>query len=268
MNFCRSTILLTAAVLLFGSCSAPRQISYFQDQRPGNGQMTIPAPKEIKIQSKDKLSIVVNSQDWRLTNLFNLPVVSQQIGQESASGGGSGRGVSGYTVDSDGNIDFPVLGHLCVEGMTREQIAAFIKRELVLHDLIKDPVVTVEFLNLSINILGEVNSPGRYNIDKDRYTILDALSEAGDLTIYGKRDNIMVLRNENGKRRSYNINLCSADNLFASPAYYLQQNDVVYVEPNKTRARQSTINENNAHSISFWVSLASMMSTIFAWIIR
>lgn len=267
MNLCRSTVILAAVTMLLGSCGAPKQISYFQDQHPGDAPMTVPAPNDIKIRPKDKLSIVVNSQDWRLTNLFNLPVVSQQIGQES-SGSGSGRGVSGYTVDSDGNIDFPVLGYLCVEGMTREQIASFIKRELVLHDLIKDPVVTVEFLNLCINVIGEVNNPGRYNIDKDRYTLLDALSQAGDLTIYGKRGNIMVLRTEGGKRRSYSINLCSAANLYSSPAYYLQQNDVVYVEPNKTKARQSTINENNVRSVSFWVSLASMMSTIASWITR
>lgn len=268
MNLYRSAVLLTAVTVLLGSCSAPRQISYFQDQHPSNDQVDYPAPREIKIQPKDKLSIVVNSQDWRLVNLFNLPVVSQQIGQESSTGNGSGRGLSGYTVDSEGNIDFPVLGHLYVEGMTREQIAAFIKQELITHDLIKDPVVTVEFLNLTIDVLGEVKTPGRYNIDKDRYTLLDALSLAGDLTIYGKRDNIMVLRNEDGKRRTYSVNLCYADNLYASPAYYLQQNDVVYVEPNKTKARQSTLNENNVRSVSFWVSLASILSSVAAWIIR
>ena len=93
-------------------------------------------------------------------------------------------------------------------------------------------------MNLSVNVMGEVNRPGRYNIDKDHLTILDALSRAGDLTIYGKREKVSVLRNENGKRRVYGINLCSADHLYSSPVYYLQQNDVVYVEPNDTKARR------------------------------
>ena len=202
----------------------------------------------------------------RLTNLFNLPIVSQQVGQESSSG--TNRGLSGYTVDSKGDIDFPVLGGLHVQGMTREEVAVYIKKELQSHDLIKDPVVTVEFMNLSVNVMGEVNRPGRYNIDKDHLTILDALSQAGDLTIYGKREKVLVLRNENGTQRVYGINLCSADHLYSSPVYYLQQNDVVYVEPNDTKARQSTVNGNNVRSTSFWISLASLLTTISVLIFK
>ena len=115
------------------------------------------------------MSILVNSQDLRLTNLFNLPIVSQQIGMEGSSG--SNRGVSGYTVDSKGNIDFPVLGEIHIAGMTREEVATYIKKELQSHDLIKDPVVTVEYMNLSIAVMGEVNNPGRFSIDKDNLTI-------------------------------------------------------------------------------------------------
>ena len=146
--------------------------------------------------------------------------------------------------------------------MTREKVAAHIKQELQSRDLVKDPVVTVEFMNLSVDVMGEVNRPGRYSIDKDNITILDALSQAGDLTIYGKREKVLVLRNENGKQRVYGINLCSADHIYSSPAYYLQQNDVVYVEPNDTKARQSTVNGNNVRSTSFWISLASLLTTI------
>ncbi len=123
-------------------------------------------------------------------------------------------------------------------------------------------------MNLSVNVMGEVNRPGRYNIDKDHLTILDALSQAGDLTIYGKREKVLVLRNENGKQRVYGINLCSADHLYSSPVYYLQQNDVVYVEPNDTKARQSTVNGNNVRSTSFWISLASLLTTISVLIFK
>lgn len=259
MKFCK-IIIVAASVLVLGSCSTSKQISYFQDLRPGESELTLAAPTEIRIQPKDKLSILVNSQDVRLTNLFNLPIVSQQVGQENATS--QNRGLSGYTVDSKGDIDFPVLGALHVQGMTREDVAACIKKELQSHDLIKDPVVTVEFMNLSVDVMGEVNRPGRYNIDKDHLTILDALSQAGDLTIYGKREKVLVLRNENGTQRVYGINLCSADHLYSSPAYYLRQNDVVYVEPNDTKARQSTVNGNNVRSTSFWISLASLLTTI------
>lgn len=259
MKFCR-IIIVAASVLVLGSCATPGKISYFQDLRPGESELELTDPVEIKIQPKDKVSILVNSQDMRLTNLFNLPIVSQQVGQEISTG--TNRGLSGYTVDSNGNVDFPVLGEIHIQGMTREEVASHIKQELQSNDLVKDPVVTVEFMNLSIDVMGEVNSPGRYSIDKDRLTVLDALSLAGDLTIYGKRERVLVLRNEGGAQRVYGIDLCSADHLYSSPAYYLQQNDVVYVEPNDTKARQSTVNGNNVRSTSFWISLASLLTSI------
>ena len=173
MNFCKN--LIGAILLLFlGACSTSKEVVYFQDLRPGESELALTDPVEIKIQPKDKLSILVNSQDLRLTNLFNLPIVSQQIGMEGSSG--SNRGVSGYTVDSKGNIDFPVLGEIHIAGMTREEVAAYIKKELQSHDLIKDPVVTVEYMNLSVAVMGEVNNPGRYNIDKDNITIFSTFS--------------------------------------------------------------------------------------------
>lgn len=259
MNFCKN-LFLAAFLLFLGACSTSKEISYFQDLRPGESELTLAAPVEIKIQPKDKLSILVNSQDPRLTNLFNLPIFMQQIGQEANTN--SSRGISGYTVDTKGYIDFPVLGNIQIAGMTREEVASHIKSELQSHDLIKDPVVTVEYMNLSIAVMGEVKDPGRYNIDKDNLTILDALSRAGDLTIFGKREKVLVLRNENGKQRAYGVNLCSAEHLYTSPVYYLQQNDVVYVEPNDTKARQSTVNGNNVRSTSFWISLASLLTSI------
>lgn len=265
MSFCKN-LFLAASLFLLGACSTSKEIPYFQDLRPGESELTLTTPVEIKIQPKDKLSILVNSQDPRLTNLFNLPIFTQQIGQESNTE--SSRGVSGYTVDTKGCIDFPVLGKIFIAGMTREEVAAHIKSELQSHDLIKDPVVTVEYMNLSIAVMGEVKNPGRYNIDKDHLTILDALSQAGDLTIYGKREKVLVLRNEEGKQRVYGVNLCSAEHLYTSPVYYLQQNDVVYVEPNDTKARQSTVNGNNVRSTSFWISLASLLTSIAVLIVK
>lgn len=245
--------------LLSAACSTPKQINYFQDLS-ADASVQVNNATEITIRPKDKLSIVVNAQDLRLTNLFNLPVVSQQVGMEGNSN--TARGISGYTVDSAGNIVFPVLGQVHVAGMTREQLAQSIKERLTSDNLVKDPVVTVEFMNLNVTVLGEVNNPGRYAIDRDKLTLLDALGMAGDLTIYGRRDKVLVMRNEGGVQRAYTVNLCSAAQTMASPVYFLRQDDVVYVEPNDTRARQSTVNGNNVRSTSFWISLASLMTSI------
>lgn len=266
------SLSLQAAFFLFAvwvtfSCSAPSQVTYFQDLRPGESEQKVVAATEIKVRPGDKLSIIVNSRDPQLSQLFNLPYVSQQIGQISASKGagsasGSSQGISGYTVDEEGMIDFPVLGKLEIAGKNREEVAAFIKEELLSKNLVKDPVVTVEYMNLCISVLGEVTQPGRYSIDRDKVTLLDAISMAGDLTIYGKREKVLVLREEEGVQHVYGVNLCSAEHLYTSPVYYLRQNDVVYVEPNNVRARQSTVNGNNVRSTSFWLSLASFLTTI------
>ena len=261
MKFCK-ILSLPLIVLAAVSCSTPKEISYFQDLQPGVTELAITDPVEIKVRPKDKLSILVNAQDPKLTNMFNLPIVSQQIGQESTGSSGTSRGVSGYTVDSFGDINFPVLGKIRVEGMTREQIADYLTKQLKEQELIKDPVVTVEFMNLGVSVLGEVNKPGRISINRDNMTILDALSEAGDLTIFGKREKVLVLRQEDGKQRVYGVNLCSAEHIYSSPVYYLQQNDVVYVIPNDTKSRQSTVNGNTVRSTSFWISLASLITSI------
>lgn len=257
-----NAVCLFVLTVLLCSCGTPKQIAYFQDLHSGISK-TITNSKIVKVKPEDKISIVVKSKDPQLAELFNLPIVSYRVGQGKTSALASGnQQVSSYSVNSKGFIDFPVLGEIYVEGQTREEIASNIKKKLVDQNLIKDPVVTVEFDNLSYSVLGEVNRPGKFMIDRDRITILDAISAAGDLTIFGKRENITVLRHEYNKETVYTINLCSGVDLFESPAYYLQQNDVVYVEPNNARARQSTVNGNNVRSTSFWISLASLLTTI------
>jgi polysaccharide biosynthesis/export protein len=175
--------LLTVAFLL-GSCATPK-VAYFTDLKRGTAEQVL-NPLEIRIRPEDKISIQVNSKDPLLMNLFNLPIISRQIG--TTSGTSNSQGISGYTINKDGDIDFPVLGHIHVAGMTRAEIASYIKEELVSKNLVKDPVVTVEFMNLTVSVLGEVATPGRFNIEKDKLTLLEALSMAGDLTVYGKRE--------------------------------------------------------------------------------
>ena len=256
---------LSAAMLcalLFCSCASSKKIVYFQDMTEGHTGQTLES-QPITIRPEDKVSILVNSKDPELANLFNLPVVSRYLGMNAAGSTTQMQGgVSGYTVDSEGDIDFPVLGKVRVAGLSREQISSRIKEELVSQNLVKDPVVTVEFMNLTVSVLGEVSKPGRYNIDKDRITLLEAISMAGDLTIFGKRENVTVVRKTNGGESLYRVDLSSGKNLYASPVYYLRQNDVIYVEPNSVRERQSTVNGNNVRSSSFWISLASLATTI------
>ena len=168
-------------------------------------------------------------------------------------------------MDTNGNIDFPILGEIHVEGLTRMQLTELIKNKLIEGDLIKDPIVTVQFLNFKISVMGEVGRPGSFTISGDRITLLEALSMAGDLTIYGRRDRVGVIRENNGKRTILFHDLRSAD-IFNSPCYYLQQNDIVYVEPNKAKSGQSSINQNN--SIGVWVSVISLLTTIAVLIFK
>ncbi len=251
-----------SVALVLCSCAAPKQIVYFQDIAEGYS-MPLPESQPITVQPEDKISILVNSKDPELANLFNLPVVSRYLGTNAAGTSTPVQGtVSGYTVNSEGDIDFPVLGKVHIAGLSREEIASRIKGELVSRNLVKDPIVTVEFMNLTISVLGEVTKPGRYSIDKDRITLMEAIGMAGDLSIYGKRDNVTVVRKENGEESVYRVDISSGNELYASPVYYLKQNDVIYIEPNSMRVRQSTVNGNNVRSSSFWMSLASLITTV------
>lgn len=257
-------MLILISVLLI-SCKTSEKIVYFQDSVV-NSPETIEENMGIVIQPKDMLSIVVSSKDPELAVMFNLPVVSYQAGSEIVLGGGQQK-LLGYIVDIDGTIDFPILGKIDVNGLTRWQLSELIKNRLANEDLVRDAVVTVEFMNFRISVLGEVKSPGTYTINGDRITILEAISKAQDSTIHGKRDKIFVIREINGERIIYNLDIRSVD-LFNSPAYYLQQNDIVYVEPNKVRAGQSTINENSFRSASFWMSLTSLLTTLSVLIFK
>ena len=262
----RKLLQLLTVILLLNSCSTPK-VAYFQDVLPGTSSQ-VSQTLDIRVRPEDQLSIIVNCKDPQLANLFNLSYTPQRIGQFNSTDGNQAQGISGYLVNKAGNIDFPVVGTIHVAGLSREEIASHIKNELISKDLVKDPVVTVNFQNMTYSVMGEVTRPGRFNIDKDHITLLEALSAAGDLTIYGNRSKVLVQREEGEKRTFYQVNLNSAKDLHASPVYYLQQNDVVYVEPNNMKARQATVNGNNVRSASFWMSLTSLLTTISVLIFK
>ena len=253
------------SLLLVSSCKTSEKILYMQDA-PINQPMPVQEEKYITIRPLDVISIVVSSKDPQLAALFNLPRVAYEAGMGNTALGGNMR-LSNYTVDEEGMIDFPVLGEIQAKGKTRRELAAYIKNELISRDLIKDPVVTIDYVNLKISVLGEVKSPGRYSVDRDQITLMDAISIAGDLTIYGKRDGVMVIREDESKRTTYKVDLRSSS-LFDSPVYYLRQNDIVYVEPNTVRAGQSTINENSVKSVSLWITMGSFLSSLAVLIVN
>lgn len=263
MNKFTKFIFYACIAIAFASCSTPANIPYFQDVQSGSVD-TVAVSKSIRIRPGDKISVIINSQNPKIAMMFNLSYATRYVGavNDDVMSTSQSTGVQGYLVSEDGTIDFPILGKLGVAGKTRAEIAELVKTKLTEEGLVQDPVVTVEYLNLKVSVLGEVIRPGRVNIDRDEYTILDALSAVGDLTIYGQRENIKVIRSENGLRKTYVVNLCSAEDIFSSPVYYLQQNDMIYVEPNDVRARQSTVNGNNVRSTSFWISLASLLTSV------
>lgn len=246
------------ALVLMASCSTQKKVVYFQDLKNG-GTVEAALPQEIKIKPGDKLTVHVNSKDEELVAPFNLRRSQANMTSQADLA---------YTVDKDGYIEFPYLGSILVQGMTRDDVAKHIRQELLDRKMVQDPTVIVGFSNLEISVLGEVNSPGKYEIEKDKYTIIDAISSAGDLKITGKRDCIMVLREENGIQKSYTVDLNNAAQLYSSPVYYLQQNDIVYVEPNKKAAGQATINDNTLRSTSFWFSTVSLLLTLITFFTR
>ncbi|MCM1368812.1 MAG: polysaccharide export protein [Candidatus Amulumruptor caecigallinarius] len=256
-----------SACLLFlaASCSTPKDVTYFQDIKEGHTVLP-EGVSALKVAPEDKLSIIVTTQDPNLSAQFNLVMTQSRIAttrssvSESLNVSDSRTGF--YTVNADGDINFPVLGKLHVAGMTRSQLASYIEKRLISEDLVKDPVVTVEFINTGVSVLGEVHNPGRYEFNKDRVTVLDALALAGDMRNTGMRTNVKVIRDNNGQRDVYVLDLTNAEESMKSPGYYVQQNDMIYVEPNERSKRETTSSGNTLYNPSFWVSLGSVGITV------
>lgn len=254
-------IAILALVGMLSSCrSSKKQVLYLQDA-VYNQQMAINNATSIKVQPRDELQINVSCREPQLAKMFNL-----QSGTENSSSGGNRVRLS-YLVDSDGNIDFPILGTLHVGGMTRKEVAHLITDELEQRNLLKDPVVTVNFSNLHFSVLGEVGHPGEYAIDRDQINLFEALSLAGDLTINGERDKVYVVREENGNRIMHRVDLKSTE-VFDSPVFYIQQNDLIVVEPNGMKTGQRNANENSLKSISMWMSIVTFITTMVVLFVK
>lgn len=265
-------IMLAAASLWLASCSVPKDVAYFQDAEALNG-MALQAEQQFQLRTGDKICIVVNSSNPMLEQQFSLTTMkpSNALGATSSPRSAMSPYNSqmvGYTVDEQGTIEFPVLGRIMVAGKTRNEVAEYIQDRLIARDLVSDPIVTVEYINIGVNVLGEVRNPGHINIDRDQYTIVDAIAGAGDLTITGDRRNVTVTRQVDGVNQVYVVDLTNMQSTLLSPAYYLQQNDLVYVAPTDKRKREAKASGNTFNTPAVWISIVSLLATITALIFK
>jgi polysaccharide export outer membrane protein len=218
-----------------------------------SAESNIPHNTIIRIKPLDQITVVVNSKNPELAIQFNSSSNYNALtGSVVSNGVGSEHSIQVLTVDNEGYINMPIIGRVECAGLTREELAHKIEELIREGGYIQDPNVNVRFATLTLSVVGEVNRPGRYDIIKDKLTIFEALALAGDMTIYGKRDDVLVVREIEGKSIVTTLDLRSPE-VFNSPCYYLEQNDVVIVNPNKYKAATSEINQNR----SFWISLAS-----------
>lgn len=259
----KSLVAASAVLAAFVSCKSYVSVPYFQDL---NDLENLPVlsvnPSVIRVASGDRLNIVVSSGlTPEIGMMYNLPLQSQRIGAVGAASNSSYNTMP-YIVDKNGDIDFPVLGKLRVAGMTREEIAETVKNLLVSNQLLKDAVVTCEVTNHYVNILGDVRTPGRIQIEKDAMTIVEALARCGDLNITGERQDVVVIRKDGNNQKVYRLDLTSAEDVYGSEAFFLQPDDVVYVNPNDTKQRTARPEGNSWQTPAIYVSLTSILLTV------
>lgn len=254
--------LIAVIIMFLSSCATRKDLLYLQDMDELT-EYPVVQKYEAVIHRDDKLSIVVSGKDPALALPFNMPGTGGYTIDESgniqtipATSTSNDKHQPGYLVDVNGDIDFPVLGKLHVEGLSRTQLTNMIKKELSERELLKDPIVMVDFLNFKFTVIGEVGKVGTYEVAGDRITLIEALAMAGDLTPQSKLDRIGVIREYGTKRRITWHDIRSKD-IFTSPCYYLQQNDIIYIQPTSAKAQ-----ELDQRKTYIWTALLSCITTI------
>ena len=248
--------------ILMGSCASSKHIAYFQN----TDSVNVSASKglfDARIMPKDLLTITVSTTDPKAATPFNLSVTNTLNSTGTLyTGAGS---LQTYLVDNDGFINFPVVGQLKVGGMTKRQCESYIREKILPYmSKTENPIVTVKMASFKVTIAGEVKSPGVFNVDQEKISIIEALARAGDLTIYGRRENVLLIREDStGMKSFHRLNLNDA-NIINSPYYYLQQNDYVYVEPNKVQAQNSAIGS----SVTIWFSVLSVVTSVASLVVN
>ena len=259
--------LLVPAILalLVSSCASQKRAWYLQDANPFTPEQ-IAESGQIRIKPLDRLTIVVNSKDPELAVPFNSSTSLSSVTGVASYSSATNQSLQIRTVDENGMLDMPVIGKIECKGKTRSELAQEIADKIREGGYISDPTVNIQFADMKISVIGEVARPGQYDITNDRISLLDALSLAGDLTIYGVRSDVKVIREENGVRTTASLDLTSQD-IYDSPYFYLQQNDVIYVKPNKYRAQAGEISQNRSFYISL-VSTAVSVATLIVTLTR
>ena len=245
-------MLLLLAVALLSSCVSRKQLAYFRPITAESAEeinKNMDAQPEQRVKISDALVIIVSALDPEAVIPYNLPSVAYATPTSTVVP--TAPSFQYYTVDGNGEINFPVLGKLRVVDMTQSEVIAMLEEKL--SSQIVNPIVTMRFLNSRVTVLGEVKHPGTYILNNGRITILEALGMAGDMTQYARRDNVLITRENNGKLEFARLDL-SGDEIFTSPYFYLQQNDVVVVEPNQARATSN-------QSLSLWLSMVGTLSS-------
>ncbi|GAA4114282.1 polysaccharide biosynthesis/export family protein [Aquimarina addita] len=241
MRLIKVSFFFLLSIVVF-SCKAPTDVVYFQNsedlEKISSTNSFTPVFKV-----DDIVSVLVSAADMDAARPFNMMQGSSlsTLTEEGSGSSASGGEAATYLIDEEGMIEFPILGKLKIAGLTRVQVKDLIKDKLIIY--IKDPIVNVRLKNFKITVIGEVNVPGSYSIPNERITIVEALGLAGDMTITGRRENVMVIRENKGVNTYHRVDLTSKS-IFDSPVYYLAQNDVLYIEPNTTRIRSSEGNRN------------------------
>ncbi|MBZ9728700.1 polysaccharide biosynthesis/export family protein [Salegentibacter sp. JZCK2] len=262
LQFFRLPALGLFCVFLVSSCVPRQEIVYFQGLEKAEAKMQEQTNNSLKIKPTDLLTISVAAAQQDAALPFNLPVIGVPMGGDQIGLTVNGRQqLQTYLVGKDGNIDFPFLGEIKAEGYSQEEFARNLKGQIKRY--VQDPIVNVRVVNFQVSVLGEVNRPGTFDVQDDYFTLPQALGMAGDMSIYGKRDNVLVMREENGRTTHAYLDLGDA-NIINSPYYYLQQNDVVYVEPNGPQRQSASYNRN----ASVYISIASVLVSVIILLTR
>ncbi|MBQ0115123.1 MAG: polysaccharide biosynthesis/export family protein [Bacteroidales bacterium] len=263
-RICSSILMLAAAVALF-SCTTTKEnnLAYFKDLAQQNsGTLPGSSPIDIKLIPDDEISVTVSSSVPQATAMYNAP--ASNFSQRGQTGLMSDTRMTTYIIDHDGNIDMPVIGKVHVAGMTTSEVSEAVRQRVASQ--VKDAYVTTRLIGFYVNVMGEVRNPQRLAVNKERFSVLDALSACGDLTEFGERGSVIVIRETNGTKTYQHLNLAESST-FSSPYFYLQQNDVVYVEPNTIKIDNSRYNQNNAFKLSVTSVIVSAASVIASLVI-
>lgn len=251
-----------SVIFLLCSCKST-DLSYFSDLKDSQYGTIGNLDYEIRLEPTDELLITVTSEIPEATLIYNLPVTNPAFKSELTIGTTQAKQQT-YIVDNNGYINFPVLGKIHVQGMTTAQLTEELTRKIA--ETAESPYVRVELVNFKVKVLGEVLKPGVVEVKKEKFSILDALAEAGDMTVYGRRDNVLIVREENGAKTYHRLNLNDSKTL-ESPYFYLKQNDAVYVEPGSSRSGQADYNQNNSYKVSVVSAIVSGVSVIASLVI-